>query len=130
MGGSRNCPRQFLFKDAKGHHVDLFALLSAELRFNCEFGARCCAFHQARSRLTGDLLKQLANRKPRARSGARLARIRSPSSSLVTGSFARLARWEITAVGRLANPRWVGDRERRPASSTDHIIFDCGCWLV
>src|SRR2546423_9207419 len=117
MGGSRNCPRQFSFKDAKGHRADLFALLSAELRFNCEFGARCCAFHQARSRLTGDLLKQLANRKPRARSGARLALIRSPSSSLVTGSFARQARWEITAVARLAKARGLGRDSHRGGPS-------------
>src|SRR6266576_3226070 len=113
----RNCRRQFSRKDAKEHHVDLFVLLSTEPRFNCEFGAHCYEFLPELSRLTDDSQKRLANHKPRARSGARLALTRSPSSSLVTGSFARLARWEITAAAGFANEQWSDGNSHRGIQS-------------
>src|SRR5712692_1987051 len=113
MHGSLNCRRQFSLKGAKGHRVDLFVLLSGELRFSCEFGAHCCEFLPELSRLMGDSLKQLANQRQRAPSAVRSAPTRSRLSFRVTASFVKLERWEITAAAGFGNAPW-SDGNFRP----------------
>src|ERR1700747_2972390 len=98
MRGLRSCRQKSLPRFEMIRHVQRFALLFAERRFSYAFGARCCAFHQATSRLTGASPKQLANRRLLARSEARSAPIRSHLSSRVIALFAKPARSE-TIIG-------------------------------
>src|SRR5947207_5195103 len=91
MRGSRSCPQKSSPRFAIVHRVQLFALLSAELRSSYGSGAPYCGFHQARSRLTGASPKQLASRKPLEQSEARAAPIRLRLSFLATASFAKRA---------------------------------------
>src|SRR2546430_5362069 len=103
MRGSRSCPQKSSPRFAMVYRVQLFALLSAELRSSYGSGARCCGFHQARSRLTGASPKQLASRKPLAQSGAQSAPTRLRLSFRATASFAKRAHSAIIIGTRFAN---------------------------
>src|SRR5260370_10721007 len=114
MRRARSCPRKSSSRLAMVHHDQLFALLFAELRFSYAFGARSCAFHQVRSRLTGAWPKQLANRKPLVRSGAQSAPTRLRLSFRATASFAKRAYSAIIIGIRFANgPSLDGNSHRK-----------------